>query len=129
MTTSVKKKVNAGTSVIVALAMGAFGIISSNAPAHAADAEIQQSIQDSSPSQKSSARCTFRAARYRTYVVASTSTCYQVQAAAKCSNNAWYYGTPGKTSYAYCPSGTTAILGAARAKVFSSSPWSNWIYF
>ncbi len=128
-TSTRKQKVSAGTSFIIALAMGAFGIISSNAPAHAADAEIQQSVQDSSG--KSSAICIFKVLRYRTYVdvLPVAGTCYQVQAAVKCSNNVWYYdGTPGRTSRVYCPSGKTATLGAGRAKVFSTTPWSSWIY-
>jgi hypothetical protein len=127
-TSTGKQRVRIGTSIILALAMGAFGIISSNAPAQAAEAEIQESVQDSS--QKSSAYCFFKVLRYRTYVdvIPVAGTCYQVQAAVKCNNNTWYYAPPGRTSRAYCPTGKIAILGAGRAKVYPTSPWSRWIY-
>jgi hypothetical protein len=120
-----KQKVSARASIVAALAMGAFGITTSfNAPGQAAEAQVEESVQDLS--QNPPARCIFRLVKTKTYVEASTTTCYQVQAAAKCSNNQWYIGPIAKTSRAYCPSGTVVALGIARAKATPTSPWSPW---
>jgi hypothetical protein len=128
-TSTGKQKVKMGASVILALAMGAFGINSFNAPAQAAEAQIEQSVQDSSGNFVS---CGYRG-REPAYVYAYTYVCYQVQAAAQCYKSgaySWVYAQPGKTSTAYCPSGSIATLGAVRVKVrSSSSPWSSWQYF
>jgi hypothetical protein len=126
-----KQKIRTGTSVIIALAMGAFGIMSSNAPTQAAEPQMQQqSIQDSS--QKSLSSCTYYRGRSSTSVVAYAYACYKVQAAALCYRSGsydWVYGSLARTSRATCRNGWVTVKGAVRGKVFSTSPVSAWQYF
>jgi hypothetical protein len=127
-TTSLKQKVRIGTSIITALTIGTIGMILPHASTRVEAAEAQAKAAETQV-QDLSSTCSIYGARYVTYVKGYTYTCYQVQAAVRCNNNSWYYGSPGKVSYAYCPNGTYAVLGAIRGKVRSTSPWSYWRYF
>jgi uncharacterized protein (DUF2062 family) len=112
------------TSVIFALAMGTFGVISSNFPTQAQTTKVDAPIE-SPVDARSSFRCGAYVGRTSAYAIATRNTCYRVQVAALC--NRWYYGpSASSTSIATCSSVTR---GAVRFRIFSTSNWTRWLYF
>jgi hypothetical protein len=129
MKSGVSRKVRMGASLFTALAVSAISMTAPNSSTQVQAAEAQVQSAQTEVQGNGRATCRIYGTRYRTYVKGYTYTCYQVQAAVKCSNGNWYYDpTPAKVSYAYCPSGYYAVRGAVRGRFFNSS-WSPWLYF